>query len=132
MRELFVKEWLPYALAIGIRETEFWHMTMRTLNAHIRGNELRRKMHDYEMWLMGGYVIEAIMSSIGNSQWFRGKHGKIHHYPQKPMLEQAMENSGPMSERELQRQRELFVARLQVMKTNFELSKRKNRDDRAS
>lgn len=52
--------------------------------------------------------------------------------PEKPMLEQAMENSGQISERELRRQRELFVAKLQVMKTNYELSRKKNRDDSAS
>lgn len=35
---------------------------------------------------------------------------------------QESAKNGELSEEELQRQRELFVAKLQVMKTNFELS----------
>lgn len=42
-------------------------------------------------------------------------------YTDKLLMQESAKN-GELSEEELQRQRELFVAKLQVMKTNFELS----------
>lgn len=43
-------------------------------------------------------------------------------FVEKPITGKITEQSKPMSEEELQRQRELFVAKLEVMKTNFELN----------
>ena len=44
-------------------------------------------------------------------------------YLKEPILKQTFENDG-LTEEEIQKQRELFVAKLQVMQTNFELSKK--------
>ena len=44
-------------------------------------------------------------------------------YTDKLLMQESSKN-GELSEEELQRQRELFMAKLQVMKTNFELNKK--------
>lgn len=45
-----------------------------------------------------------------------------------PVFREMEESKKTLSEEELQRQRELFVARLNVMKTNFELNHKKKDD----
>ena len=58
------------------------------------------------------FAIEHCFSKHPNSKFIEN-----------PILHDMDKENG-MSEEELQRQRELFVAKLQVMKTNFELSKK--------
>lgn len=67
--------------------------------------------------LQGQYFMEALASTVGNM--FKGKTAKKHEYPKKPFEIYKNEN---YSEDELQKQRELFVAKLLAMQTNFELN----------
>lgn len=46
-------------------------------------------------------------------------------YFESPILEMAEKNNEPLSEKELQLQRELFVAKLEALKTNFEINHNK-------
>ena len=46
-------------------------------------------------------------------------------YFESPILEMAEKNNKPLSEKDLQLQRELFVAKLEAMKTNFEINHNK-------
>ena len=70
------------------------------------------------MW-WGSYGISALIVAIDHCF---SKNPKPK-YIENPIM-QDMDKENGMSEEELQRQRELFVAKLQVMKTNFELSKK--------
>ena len=67
----------------------------------------------------GRYGLSAV--SVAVEHCLAGRKAKSK-YIDKPMLQQAEEKNKPLSEKELQRQRELFVAKLEVMKTNFELN----------
>ena len=71
------------------------------------------------MW-WGNYGLSAVIVAI--DRCFGGKKSKAK-YIKEPILSKTFENAG-LTEEEKQKQRELFVAKLQVMKTNFELSKK--------
>lgn len=71
-------------------------------------------MIDEIAYFDGYYTYEAVAIAIGNA--FRGKGQKPHKYRDKPILFED-------SEANLQKQREAFVAALETMKSNFELSK---------
>lgn len=67
--------------------------------------------------IQGAYFADAIMATIGNAF----AKGKKHKYPDKP-YEFADKNKA-ISEDEIQSQRDLFVAKLQMMKLNYEMNK---------
>ena len=71
------------------------------------------------MW-WGNYGISALIVAI--DRCFGGKKSKAE-YIKEPILSQTFKDGG-LTEEEKQKQRELFVAKLQVMQTNFELSKK--------
>ncbi len=70
------------------------------------------------MW-WGNYGISALIVAI--DKCFNKKPKA--EYIKEPILSKTFENDG-LTEEEIQKQRELFVAKLQVMQTNFELSKK--------
>ena len=73
------------------------------------------------MWAwFGNYGVSAMIVAI--DRCFGGKKSKAE-YIKESILSKACENDG-LTEEEKQKQRELFVAKLQVMQTNFELSKK--------
>lgn len=102
---------------------EVQHSTLTKLRYYDESYKLKRKMIDEVSYVSGIYTYEAVAIAVSNS--FSGKGHKPLEYRKKPIMEEMDEN---LSEAELQRQRELFVASLNVMKSNFELSKRAARD----
>lgn len=75
----------------------------------------------------GNYGISALVFAVEHC--LAGKKAKTK-YIKNPVLQEIEEQNKPLSEEELQRQRELFVAKLEVMKANFELNQ--NKDDSVS
>lgn len=84
---------------------------------------LKRKMDDELAYFQGYYTYEAVAIAVGNA--FRGKGQKAIEYRKKPILAEIEEKNRPMTEDEIQRQRDLFVESLKTMKTNFDLAKKK-------
>lgn len=73
------------------------------------------------MWIWwGNYGISALIVAIDKCF---SKNPKAK-YIKEPITQYINENKDGLSKEELQRQRELFVAKLQVMQTNFELNKK--------
>lgn len=108
---------------MGISVEEFKHMTPYKLECCLKGHNLKREMRDEEMWLWWGhYGLSAV--SVAVEHCLAGKKARSK-YIEKPIYRELEEQNKPMSEEELQRQRELFVAKLEVMKTNFELNHKK-------
>ena len=68
----------------------------------------------------GNYGISALMFAIDHC--LHGKKANTE-YLKDAILSQTFKNDG-LTEEEIQKQRELFVAKLQVMQTNFELNKK--------
>lgn len=117
---MFEKEWFPKAYSIGISCNEFWNLNPRIINLMLEGYKERKQTEleekNFVAHLQGAYFAEAIMSTIGNAF----AKGKKHEYPKEPYELGAKKE--PCTEREIQEQRDLFVAKLQMMKLNYDLN----------
>ena len=112
---------MPIALSIGIPYETFMHLVPNQLRAYYKAYKLKQKTRDEEAWMWwGNYGISALIFAIDHC-FSKNPKSK---YIENPILQETDRKSKELSEEELQRQRELFVAKLQVMKTNFELSKK--------
>lgn len=98
------------------------HLVPNQLRAYYKAYKLKRKIRDEEAWLQwGSYGISAFIVAI--DRCLNGKKSKAE-YIEKPITQSINENKDGLSEEKLQRQRELFVAKLQAMQMNFELNKK--------
>lgn len=125
-REFFEKEWFVKANAIGVSWQDFWHMNPHIINLLLEGHNEKIKELDTLAWSFGHYVLSAVATSIENNF---AKHPKAK-YIKEPLMKEIERKNKPMTEEELQKQRELFVAQLQVMQANFELSHPKKDKDK--
>lgn len=105
---------------MGISWQDFWGMNPHIIKLLQKGHEEKIKIEDEKMWIMGMYVASALDSTVCNAFLWRREGEKGHGYENQPLLQKQGKES---AEEELQRQRELFVAKLEVMKANFELNK---------
>ena len=97
----------------------FWHLTPKKLDAFYEAYRIKKDADDEKMWLMGLYIQSAVGTAVEHCLAGRKAKSK---YVDKPLLKDIAEKNRVLSEEELQLQRELFVAKLEVMKTNFELN----------
>lgn len=77
--------------------------------------------------MFGSYGISALTVAIDrclNGHKARSK------YIEKPIMQELEEKNKPLSEEEMDRQRELFVAKLEAMRVNFELNHKKKEADK--
>ena len=104
------------------------HSTPKVLKAYGEAYKIKIKTLDRLAWqFCGNYVLSAV--SVAVEHCLAGKKA-VSEFVKKPMLQEMEDANKPMSEAELQKQRELFVARLEAMKTNFELNhKSKKKED---
>lgn len=100
-------------------------MTPKILSLIIEGRKQRIKekieYDNYISYIQGVYFADALKATVGNM--FKKNNSKPYEYPKKPY---DLNEKKELTEEELQKQRELFVAKLQVMKANFELSRKDN------
>ena len=99
-------------------------MNPRILKIYIEGykNKIEKRLEydNYISYLSGVYVRDALASTVGNM--FSKKGAKPIEYPKEPYpVTQSQQERN--EEQEIERQRELFLAKLQAMQANFELSK---------
>lgn len=118
---MFENEWFPKANAIGITWEQFWTLNPHIIMCMIKGHNERIKEEmdilNFISHLIGRYVADSILCTVGNM--FSGKTAKKYKYPDKPY---ELNGDKELTEEELQKQRELFVAKLMVMKSNFEIN----------
>lgn len=69
------------------------------------------------MWRMGLYVQSAVSTAVEHNLAGRKAKSK---YIQRPLLENAVQESKEMAKDKIKKQRDTFVKRMQTMKTNFE------------
>ena len=102
---------------MGISYTEFLHMTPKKLNYCLKGYRLKQNMKDAEAYsCVGNYVLSAIIYSLDHV--LNGRKAKTE-YPSEPVSAAREKNE---KEDYLRKQRELFVAKLKIMKSNYDLS----------
>lgn len=100
-------------------------MNPRRIEIHVKGHT-KKVENDFEIaniiaHLQGVYVRDALIATVGNM--FSSKNSKPYEYPEKPYSFDKENNE--LSEEEIQRQRDLFVANYMAMMANFQLSHKK-------
>lgn len=93
-------------------------MTPSSIRRHIEAFWKRRKNEwekaEYESWLSGWYVLNAIGTAFG----------KHHKYPENPMKQkQVVVENMELTEEEADEYRKQFIKRLQRMETKFNKAK---------
>lgn len=95
------------------------------MEVYEKAREIEMKENDRIIHAVcGTYVMSAVFTAVEHC--LGGKKAKSK-YTDKLLMQEIEKND--MTEEELQKQRELFVAKLQVMKTNFELSNKGNENE---
>lgn len=94
------------------------------LHCIVMGYEEQRKEHDLIAWRNGRYNFIAFATVMHNAF----SKNKSLDYPETPMSFEDRPKEKELSEEELQVQRELFMAQLLNMKTNFEITHPKEQE----
>lgn len=110
---------------MGISYESFLRLTPKKLEIYAEAYKWMLRDRDYENWLMGQYNMKAFSVVLDQLLAGMNKRKSKAKYFENPILEMAEKNNEPLSEKELKLQRELFVAKLEAMKTNFELNCKK-------
>lgn len=115
---MFENEWFPAANSMGVSWGEFWHMNPRIINLLAKGRKEKLKEIDYMNWLSNQYTLSAVLVAVEHNLAGRKAKSK---YIKEPIMSRVEGQGQKISEDELQKQRELFVARLQAMKANWDI-----------
>lgn len=109
---------------MGVPYDVFRHLNPTKLKPFQEAYRIKQENRDAEMWAFcGNYVLSAVITAV--DACLNGKKARSK-YIEKPLLKDQIDQGKEMTEEEIQKQRELFVAKLLVMKTNFELNNNKN------
>lgn len=121
-REFFRSEYLPEALAIGVRECEFWLLNPVRLQPYVEAENIRMERRDHEMWMLGMYIYRATLAST--EQVLAGKKSSVT-YLEEPIMATARKEreAENMSENEKMKQVDAVFAALNVMAVNSRLGK---------
>lgn len=93
------------------------------LKAYGKAFQMKLKAKDEELWLQGRYNLEALQ--VVFSHFGAGLAGEKSdaQYPNEPIS--FMREKNELSEEELKKEREMFVAMLRTKKANFDLHHKK-------
>lgn len=108
----------------GVSYAEFGKLNMKQIriiaNAYADKVKDDFRMGDVLAFVQGRYMVEALLCTVGNM--LGGKNSKFT-YPEQAYSMQQKE--AQLSEEEIENQRNQFIAMLQTMQNNFNLSKEK-------
>lgn len=102
---------------IGISYDLFWSLNPRKIKPFEKAFKLNQKTVDNYMWMMGGYVCEAVSVSLARS-FSKGSSAK---YRERPMLDDF--NLEDQTEAQKMEKVENLFNMLSLMQANFERSK---------
>lgn len=91
----YLNQLCDYALSIGMSYDLYWYGEPDALNRYIKAEEIRQKKANYQAWLQGLYVYEAIGSLVPILNSFSKEH-KARPYIKEPF---------PTSEAEVEERR---------------------------
>lgn len=114
---------MPYEL--------FWHLTHTKLKAFYKAEEMRERQRDYNNYMLGIYMMNALKSTVLNNSFWIGKNGTPYEYPKKPLLSEyglSEEEKNRIQEDEKQKALDKWLAEQDAMRVNFRRSKVKKGD----
>lgn len=89
---------------------------------------MREREQDFNNFMLGTYFADALMSTVCNNQFWRGKNGKPYEYPKEPKLYQfglSDEEKEEIKQRKKQMEVDKFFAEQEAMRVNFQRKKNK-------
>ena len=109
----------PKYLAMGMTYEQFWDMDASLVKAYREAHEIKREERNFEMWLQGKYVYDAIGALAPILRTSLSKHpSKAEKYVDKPY---------PLTEKAAEKNREdEQKARMQAALERFKLEAEKN------
>lgn len=111
-------------MTIGVSREEFYHSTLVELRDWDKVYKNRRMIEDEKALFDGQYTYEAVSIALSNA--FRKKNTKPTPYRSKSILaeiEEKVHEQNLTEEEKAERAKAIF-AQLNVLKTNFEMSKK--------
>lgn len=115
---------MPHYLAIGVSKTEFMRSCPVDMAAYDKAHKLQLEEQNLMLWRNGMYVADAIMSTVGNSPWFKGKSAPPNKYPAEPYALFG-NNSKNLTEDEKQREVDKFFAKESARRVNWQGTRKK-------
>lgn len=91
------------------------------MKPYLKAHEEELKEKDYLAWLFNQYTLSAISVAVEHCLAGRKARSK---YIKEPIFQSIEKKDKFMTQDELQKQRELFVARFEAMGANFRLSQK--------
>ena len=112
-------------MAIGVDYNVFWSLNPRLLKPFVKAYELKRKMEDEKMWMMGMYVENAVFVAVEHNLAGRKAKNK---YMEKPLLQDIKSDNSEkpkeMSHEEKMQKVNAIFASLNARKANWDLQKK--------
>lgn len=92
------------------------------MKPYVKAHREELKEKDYLAWISNQYTMSAVMVAVEHNLAGRKAKSK---YIKEPIMSQIESQGGQLSEKDMQKKRELFVARLQAMKANWDMEQEK-------
>lgn len=115
-------------MALGVSYDEFWTLNPRKIKVLMESYHLKRQIEDEKLWMLGGYVFDAVSIALGNA--FRKKGQKSKEYfelvkePITKRIEQSKDENN-LTDAEKKAKTELLFKNLEIMAANHRLNKGK-------
>ena len=112
-------------MALGISYETFLHLNPMKLELYEEGFDIRKKMQDEEMWIMGIYMQRAVGVAVDHC--LNGRKA-MSEYFKEPICAKGRkgteESEQELTEEQKKQAREQVLMQLKIMMSNFNTSKK--------
>lgn len=106
-KEIFDK-CLPFYISIGMSPDEYWHGDVELARAYRQAYKIRRKEENFNAWLQGRYIYEALCCASPLFRSFGKGTVKAHKYVDRPYDLYEEDRKSTEEEREKKQQEKLL------------------------
>lgn len=99
----YADELCGYYMALGVPEKEYWHGDPTHLKYYVKKHEIEIENKNYDAWLQGLYIYDAIGIALHNA--FRKKGEKAEKYREKPIRITPLTEAEKEKNAEVERQK---------------------------
>lgn len=114
---------LPYYISIGMTPDEYWNGDPSLVRAYREAEKRRLRQKNYELWLQGRYVYDAVMRLIPSLQMLKPREPL-------PYLEEPLPLTQEEYEARLVREQKKKQEALRAYMQSFVKNNKKNEDEK--